>query len=98
MADDERRGESLTKRACRVLPIPEIDKATFLADAKRESAVLSQPAIVRDYFDPPAALAVSEWQDMETRVTVLPPSQKVAISASYFNRAEKPKMTVREAM
>jgi hypothetical protein len=93
-----RRKEARTKRACRVVPIPEMDKAAFLAQVKQKGARLSRPVIVRGYFDPQAALAISEWQDIESHVTVLPPTQNAALAASYFRRAEKPKMTVREAM
>jgi len=93
-----RRKEARTKRACRVVPIPEMDKAAFLAQVKQKGAGLSRPVIVRGYFDPQAALAISEWQDIESHVTVLPPAQNAALAASYFRRAEKPKMTVREAM
>jgi hypothetical protein len=96
-ADDVRQ-EVQDKRACRVVPIPEMGKATFLARVKQKGAGLSRPVIVRGYFDSQAVLAISEWQAIESHVTVLPPSQSAATSASYFRRAEKPKMTVREAM
>jgi hypothetical protein len=82
-----------------VKQIPEMDKADFLAQMKAKGTFgLPRPAIVRGYFDPQVPLGISEWQDMPCYVTVLPPEQKGAISASYFERAEKPKMSVREAM
>jgi hypothetical protein len=87
-----------TESTCRVVPIPEMDKATFLARARRKGAELSRPVIVRGYFDPQVALAIPEWQDMETPIAVLPPSQDTQVSASYHGRAEQPKMTLREAM
>jgi hypothetical protein len=103
MADDGLKGrrpgdEARTKRGCGVVPIPEMDKAAFLAQAKQKGVGLSHPVIVRGYFDPLVVLAISEWQDIESHVTVLPPEQNAALAASYFRRAEKPKMTVREAM